>query len=280
MPKALLTTNDVAELLGVGTTSVKRWADSGALPCVKTPGGHRRFERVVVEALREHGLPVEDSGPVEAASWVDRWLHVLVHQTGPLDAYRLLVGERQLHDDWWQTCDRVGEVLVALGERWVTGDLTLVEEHIASERLARGLARCAEAFSVMAGAPVALLMTAEGDEHVLGLHMVELGLRELGWTVRWVGRAVPIRHALEYLGHERIDCVIVSASSYSTDATLMADQVERIGTAATAAGAAVIFGGAGAWPAAPEVGTRVHRLTEARDAVRALGRRVDLAVTG
>lgn len=269
MAKALLTTHDVAELLGVGTTSVKRWADSGALPCVKTPGGHRRFERIAVEALRERGLPEDDGAPYPG-TWVDRWLHVLIHQTGPLDAYRLLVSERQEHDDWWATCDRVGLVAEALGERWAKGTVTLVEEHIASERLSRGLTRCAEAFSVNPGAPVAMLMTAEGDEHELGLHMVELGLRELGWTVRWVGRGVPVRHALEFLAQDRIDLVVVSASGWSTDATLMADQAERIALAAEQAGCALVMGGRGAWPERPAYGTRVRALTEARDAVRAL----------
>ncbi|MBV9958343.1 MAG: helix-turn-helix domain-containing protein, partial [Acidobacteria bacterium] len=38
-----LTSSEAARLLGVSEASVKRWADSGLLPALKTAGGHRRF---------------------------------------------------------------------------------------------------------------------------------------------------------------------------------------------------------------------------------------------
>jgi excisionase family DNA binding protein len=36
-------TADIARMLSVDASTVKRWADSGRLPCYKTVGGHRRF---------------------------------------------------------------------------------------------------------------------------------------------------------------------------------------------------------------------------------------------
>ena len=47
----LLTPGDVAELFGVGLTTVARWADNGRLDSIRTPGGHRRFRRADVDAL-------------------------------------------------------------------------------------------------------------------------------------------------------------------------------------------------------------------------------------
>ncbi len=52
-----LTTQEVAKLLGVGTTSIKRWSDEGKLPAFKTAGGHRRYRRVDVERLLQHEEP-------------------------------------------------------------------------------------------------------------------------------------------------------------------------------------------------------------------------------
>lgn len=40
---------EAAEMLGVGVPMVREWADSGELPCLRTPGGHRRFRRRDVE---------------------------------------------------------------------------------------------------------------------------------------------------------------------------------------------------------------------------------------
>jgi excisionase family DNA binding protein len=51
----LLTPGEVAEMFGVDTATVTRWARSGRLPAVRTLGGHRRFrEQDVREWLREY----------------------------------------------------------------------------------------------------------------------------------------------------------------------------------------------------------------------------------
>lgn len=47
--KKLLTPNDVAELLMVSPTTVRFWAQKGALKALTTPGGHRRFNIEDVE---------------------------------------------------------------------------------------------------------------------------------------------------------------------------------------------------------------------------------------
>lgn len=50
----LLKPREAAELLGVRTTTIARWARDGLLkPAVKTPGGHRRYRRGEVSALRD-----------------------------------------------------------------------------------------------------------------------------------------------------------------------------------------------------------------------------------
>jgi excisionase family DNA binding protein len=48
----LLTRTEVARLLGVSPNTVSRWAREGRLPCQMTLGGHRRFDRTVVEDIR------------------------------------------------------------------------------------------------------------------------------------------------------------------------------------------------------------------------------------
>jgi excisionase family DNA binding protein len=40
-----------SKLLGVHTTTLRRWADAGSVPVYITPGGHRRFARHEIEAL-------------------------------------------------------------------------------------------------------------------------------------------------------------------------------------------------------------------------------------
>jgi excisionase family DNA binding protein len=54
----ILTTSEVARLLGVATSTVQIWMESGAIESWKTPGGHRRTRLSKVESLM-HG---DDAG--------------------------------------------------------------------------------------------------------------------------------------------------------------------------------------------------------------------------
>ncbi|MBU6279772.1 MAG: helix-turn-helix domain-containing protein [Actinomycetales bacterium] len=55
--EALLTPGEVAALFRVDPKTVTRWAISGKLPSVKTPGGHRRYRQTDVTALlTAHGF--------------------------------------------------------------------------------------------------------------------------------------------------------------------------------------------------------------------------------
>jgi excisionase family DNA binding protein len=41
--KEWLSSSEASEFLGVHPTTLRRWSDAGAVPCYRTPGGHRRF---------------------------------------------------------------------------------------------------------------------------------------------------------------------------------------------------------------------------------------------
>jgi excisionase family DNA binding protein len=48
--KEWLSLSEASALLGVHPTTLRRWADSGNIPCLRTPGGHRRFRTADVLA--------------------------------------------------------------------------------------------------------------------------------------------------------------------------------------------------------------------------------------
>jgi excisionase family DNA binding protein len=52
-PSAFLSRSEVSRLLGVSPNTVTRWAREGRLSCQMTLGGHHRFERELVEQLRQ-----------------------------------------------------------------------------------------------------------------------------------------------------------------------------------------------------------------------------------
>ncbi len=266
MVDELLTTRQAAAMLGVGTTSIKRWADQGALTCVKTAGGHRRFPRSAIDALlRAHGgthLIAPDAAVAWTTGGSPDWIELLVSGTGPREVYRRLSDERDARGSWWQVAELLAHVLVDIGERWERGELTVLQEHLASERLSRALARAAETLAPPPGAPSALLLAAEGDDHTLGLALAELVLREAGWITRWAGRRVPRPALLAFLDRGEVSRLVVAASASSSDVGALAEQAAFLAAACQVRGIELILGGAGAWPEQPSYGRRLHQLRD------------------
>ena len=56
-----LTSKNVAEILGINISTLKRWTDNGTLECTKTAGGHRKF---TMQNIRDYHKSQENSGKV------------------------------------------------------------------------------------------------------------------------------------------------------------------------------------------------------------------------
>jgi excisionase family DNA binding protein len=263
-----VTSADAARMLGVGPTSIKRWADSGLLPCVRTPGKHRRFvrqevERFLVERGGSSGLDPDH---------VNAWIGLLGTNTGSYEVHSALMRERSRQGSWWQTAQVLASVLTELGRRWQAGEITVLQEHAASEQLARGLARACEALPTANGADRCLLATAEGDEHTLPLSLCELCLREAGWTPVWAGRASPTSEILALIAKRELRMVALSASIAANDAARLRSQAELIAKACRANGITLVLGGEGAWPQGEGLGLRLSNFREFHETLTELAR--------
>jgi excisionase family DNA binding protein len=246
----LIGTEEVARLLGVGTTAVKRWADQGLLACARTPGGHRRFSRAEVQRF----LRADFRGG--SAGWVD---FLADTDDGHAVEARMLV-ERGRLGTWSRVATVLGEALVEMGRRWEAGALSIADEHLASERLSRALARLSGTLPMDPGAPRALLATAEGDDHTLGLALAELCLREAGWATLWAGRGTPSAEIAAMVPRRAVRLVALSASCTSTDALALRRQARAVAQACRAGGAQLALGGSGAWPEELEGALRFRSL--------------------
>jgi excisionase family DNA binding protein len=252
--KSLLTSAEVARLTGVGPTAVKRWADAGTLPCIRTAGGHRRFRREDVDRF----LSRVASAP-SGAVWND-WIDTLLHDVDSFAVLSLLYGERAQRGSWHEVAQHLGDLLTEVGRRWETGTLSVLDEHVMSGALQRGLAAVADATPVDPDAPRCLLATVEVDEHTLGLSLAELCLREAGWRSEWAGGRTPVDTIVERIARGDLAMVALSASASVTDAALLARVASEAGRACADAGVQLVLGGAGAWPETPAGSRRFHDL--------------------
>lgn len=260
-----MTSAEAASLIGVGATAIKRWADSGALPCVRTAGGHRRFRRADVERILANGRTGDQ--------W-DEWLDLLTGGGDPYFVQARLLEERGRRGSWYAVAESLGDLLVEIGRRWESGRLSVLEEHFGSSLLQRALAAVSDTLPLAPTAPRALLAAVDSDEHTLGLSLVELTVREAGWRTEWAGSRTPVADIADRVRRGGLGMVALSASTWSADRASLAAAADAIGRAAQAAGVDLVLGGRGPWPDAPAYGARMTdfpALAAHATAVRARG---------
>jgi excisionase family DNA binding protein len=238
-----LSSGEIGRILGVSVATVRRWADAGLLPAQRTAGGHRRFSLSVAEQL------AEQRGGIDRG--LDGWIRLLVTPgEAPASALAVdaaLLGERSRGGSWLAVAETMGGVLEELGARWHVGALSIIDEHVAAARLARALARAADALPIRPGGPRALLATAEGEAHTLGLALVELCVRERGWSAVWIGRDTSTEHLASRVSAGEVDVVAVSASVCRAPDELAA-AAAGLAAACAARGVELVLGGRGPWP--------------------------------
>lgn len=248
-----LTSAAAAEFLNVGVSTIKRWADEGVLPCLRTAGGHRRFERSALTEQAARALATSLSQTETA-----RWMGTLLAGGSAHEVAGALHSARHRLGAWWRVSRELGLVLSEIGRRWADGQVSIVEEHSISERLMRGLTLVMESIPTPPDARRMLVLTAEGEEHTLGLALAELCAREVGWLSQWCGRGTPLAELKQTLSLGEIDLVAVSASPYARDAEELAAQCSRLEALTEPRGTMLVLGGGGAWPRAPRYGVRVR----------------------
>lgn len=217
-PGLTLTTSEVADLLAVHASTVKRWCNDGEIVSEKTAGGHRRVHLEDALAFAtDRGIPTVLSPfhPYEPHVWTA--LQEVRHQGSFRRLHGLAMGwvsrgqirrltalydvvARDPSVPLCRFCDEgVRGLMAEVGQAWAEGRLRVAEEHMVSQAMTEVLLRLrAEHREARARngwgdeAPVAVVGTMEGNQHHLGSLCVRLLLERLGWEVYYLGPDVPV----------------------------------------------------------------------------------------
>ena len=138
--------------------------------------------------------------------------------------------------------DVVLPYLHRLGERWEAGEISVAQEHFASNLLRGRLLGLAQGWGQGQG-PGAILACLPGEQHELGLLVFGVALRRRGWRITYLGTDSPIA-AVADTARSALPAVVVLLSMNPDNFLEHARQIERLanqvpvviaGTGATAA---------------------------------------------
>jgi excisionase family DNA binding protein len=205
-----LNSEEAANVLGVNVSSIKRWTDEGKLECIRTVGGHRKFqmdhlanflEKNKKKASKVSVFKVENSQDLELNYYIlkgsfDYLKSFLLKQA--LKSNRdgvqqvltgLYLGQYPLYQIY---DDLLVLVLHEIGDRWMEKKLSVIEEHISSQIIRDAVIRLQGIIRVpkkKIGNVICLNLSNE--LHDIGLKMVQNILELRGFKTYYSGQKTP-----------------------------------------------------------------------------------------
>ncbi len=271
----------LAHATGVPAHTLRKWEQRyGVLSPVRTSGGQRRYTEVDVARVQwlrarlGEGYRIGEAAALltapenaPAATPADLIQAVLrAVAESDVEATELLLDQAfTLYPLETALEDVAVPLLVEVGERWATGELTVAQEHLVTSAVrARALRRLAGPWPGIRGRVV--LACAPGERHEVGLLALAALLAAEGWGVVYLGAETPVDAALALA-----DSVDAAVACFSVTMVDHRDALVAGLQAGQRDGAAIVVGGQAAdADLSGSVGARYA--PSARAAVPALGR--------
>jgi DNA-binding transcriptional MerR regulator len=202
---------ELGRRLGVSPELLRAWERRyGLLEPTRSPGGFRLYsdaDEMRVREMQRHlqqGLSAAEAAraALEVATPPEQIATTNLADTaaelqGALEHYdestanAVLDGTLATFSTETVLRDIVMPVLRTLGDRWEAGELTVAQEHFASNLLRGRLLGVARGWGRGSGS-VALLACAPGEMHDLPLVLFGIALRAAGWRIVFLGADTPI----------------------------------------------------------------------------------------
>jgi excisionase family DNA binding protein len=261
MANNLLSTQELASLMNVTETTIKRWADEGKVACRKTLGGHRKFVlKDVIRFAEEHSISLSghEASPslkskfdsLEFAIYTNNYskiserFFIEAMKADGESLYALLLYLYRHHISFPVITDEViRPALNRIGEKWMNGELEVNQEHRASHAIAEAMIRLApdlhhkakNGYSVVCACP-------EGEYHEFGIRSLAYALATEGWNVHYIGANTPVESMKTFVKEITPELICLSFTILQKKSKLI-QEVRTLGALAHSYGAKLIIGG-------------------------------------
>lgn len=249
----IYSSKQVAEIIGVNESTVKRWADSGALKCFKTPGGHRKFRK---SDVRDFTSQFSFSVPGKILRTFSRefkpdylnlkntLLKKLMHGSDN-DVHDYLNAQIDSGLTLLELYDKVASPAMAdIGDQWASNKIGIETEHIASAKLTKAVIRLNTRYARDEKIGLhAVCASLEEEHHELPLLLVSGILQNHGWNVIYNGINMPYKSIINSVNNSKPDLVCLSATVFN-DLSEMKNMLSEIHHVVNDSGSVLVVGGA------------------------------------
>jgi len=203
--------HDAAKILGVNVSTIKRWTDEGKLECIQSIGGHRKFMMDhFTEFLGKNNKKVSKINlfPIESDSDLEISHHILKGNFDFLVDYLkeqaflshrgqvqyvmngLYLSQYPLYGIYDKLITRV---LYKIGSEWESGNISITEEHIATQTIRDSIVRLQGIIRIPSEKiGNALCLNLSHEMHDIALKMVDHILELKGYRVLFSGQITPL----------------------------------------------------------------------------------------
>lgn len=229
MTEELLRIGELSRRVNVPVASLRAWeARYGLLTPTRTQGGFRLYgpddlARVLaMTANLERGLSAAEAARLAVEDTREGTAPIVVEGSGALatalDAFDEDAAQAVLDGLFGRlgTDTVLREVVIPylhdLGERWQRGEITVAQEHFASNVIRGRLLSLARGWGRGLG-PLAVLACVEDEQHDLPLLAFGLLLRGYGWRIGYLGADTPLPSLVQAVRELHPAAVVVSGTT-------------------------------------------------------------------
>tara|TARA_Y100001970_G_scaffold291094_1_gene427045 strand:- start:729 stop:1595 length:867 start_codon:yes stop_codon:yes gene_type:complete len=217
----------VADIIGVNVSTIKRWTDSGKLSCYQTAGGHRKFHvKHIKEFLKQKKYNSNDvsiskligtnKSLIDAVNTKNNKIlikHCYKHLKSSNDEKFLSLinslifkgyGLGYIYDNIFTP------MLEKIGIDWEKNIISISEEHLMTVKIKKFLSNINITFSDKKYKIDTYCFTLSDDSHDLSLYMYESLVSSKNIKVFNLGASLPIEDFIKLSNKQNVDIIFIS----------------------------------------------------------------------
>ena len=241
----IYTSYQIADMIGVNVSTIKRWTDSGKLTCYQTVGGHRKFHlndiSTFLKNSKKHNNNINVSYLVGKSKKINEAISSIDTKALIDFSYKSLISGKSNkfisilnslilkgQPKYFIFDEVIIPILIKIGAEWEKGKLSITEEHLASEIIRKYLSNLNFNHITKKLDYNAFCFTLINDKHDIPLHMGEAVMNENNKIRTYnLGSNLPVDDFINLSKKIKADIVFISII-YIEDKSLIKEQIKLL----------------------------------------------------